>query len=181
MALKATICKASLQITDLDRQYYASHNLTLARHPSENDERMMVRIAAFALFADEQLRFTKGLSTDDEPELWQKSLSDVIERWIELGQPDEKRLRKACGRADHVVVITYSGSSAEIWWQQNQDAYDRFSNLSVLAFPAEPVKLLAQLASRNMELTATVQDGTVWLANAESAVELPITQWKTAR
>ena len=99
MALSATICKADLNIVDMDRHYYQQHSLTVAQHPSENDERLMIRLLAFALHADEFLSFTKGLSTDDEPDLWQKSLSGEIELWIELGLPSEKRLKKACGRA----------------------------------------------------------------------------------
>ena len=93
MAPKATVIKAELQVTDLDRHYYASHNLTLAQHPSETDERLMVRLLAFALHADERLEFGRGLSDEDEPALWKRNYSDEIELWIELGQPDESRLR----------------------------------------------------------------------------------------
>ena len=109
MALKATIFKAELQIADMDRGYYQDHNLTIAQHPSENDLRMMIRLMTFILHAHEDLTFTKGLSTDDEPDVWQKSLSDEIEVWIDLGQPDEKRIRKACGRSKEVFIYTYSG------------------------------------------------------------------------
>ena len=118
MATKATIYKASLQIVDLDRDYYHEHSITLARHPSETDERMMVRLLAFVQHASEDLTFTRGLSTSDEPDLWQKDLTGAIELWIELGQPDEKRIRKACGRAQKVWIYSYSGRSAEIWWEQ---------------------------------------------------------------
>ena len=113
MALSATICKADLNIVDMDRHYYQQHSLTVAQHPSENDERLMIRLLAFALHADEFLSFTKGLSTDDEPDLWQKSLSGEIELWIELGLPSEKRLKKACGRAQQVILYTYGTGSAE--------------------------------------------------------------------
>src|SRR5680860_958910 len=117
MALKATIFKATLNIADMDRHYYADHQLTLAQHPSENDERMMIRLLAFALNAREGLEFTKGLSTDDEPELWQKSLSDEIELWIELGLPDESRLRKACNRSKQVILYTpYGGTRTSPNW-----------------------------------------------------------------
>src|SRR5690242_18259904 len=104
MALKATIFKADLNIADMDRDYYGDHALTIARHPSETDERMMVRVFAFARHAHERLQFTKGLSADDEPDLWQKSLSDEIELWIDVGQPDEKRVRKACNRSQRVAL-----------------------------------------------------------------------------
>jgi uncharacterized protein YaeQ len=106
MAIKATVFKADLQIADMDRHYYAGHALTLARHPSETDERMMVRLLAFALFADDALTFGKGMSSDDEPDLWHKDLTGEIKRWIEVGLPDERAIRKACGRGD-VVVISY--------------------------------------------------------------------------
>jgi uncharacterized protein YaeQ len=104
MALKSTIYKAELQIADMDRHYYADHALTIARHPSETDERMMVRVAAFALFAQERLEFCKGLSDTDEPDLWQKDLTGAIETWIEVGQPDERRIAKASGRSNEVVA-----------------------------------------------------------------------------
>ncbi|HXH71658.1 MAG TPA: YaeQ family protein, partial [Mariprofundaceae bacterium] len=116
MAINATIFKAEVQITDLDRHYYADHQLTIARHPSETDSRMMVRLVAFAFHAGEALQFTRGISTEDEPDLWQKSMSGEIELWIELGQPDEKRIRKACGRARKVIVYTYQQRSGEAWW-----------------------------------------------------------------
>lgn len=115
MALKSTIYKASLQIADMDRNYYHDHMLTIAKHPSETDERMMLRILVFALNAHDDLVFTKGLSTDNEPDLWQKKLNGDIERWIDLGQPDEKRIRKACGLSNQVLIYCYSGSSADIW------------------------------------------------------------------
>ena len=170
MALKATIFKAELQVADMDRGHYGTHGLTIARHPSETEERMMVRILAFALHADEALAFTKGLSTDDEPDLWQKDLTGVIELWIELGQPDERRIRKACGRAREVIVYNYGGRSAEIWWQQNGDRLEALENLRVIDLPAEGTRALAGLARRNMSLHCTIQDGQVWLADQEQTV-----------
>ena len=121
MALKATIFKAELHIADMERGYYHDHALTVARHPSETDERMMVRLLAFALNADETLAFGAGLSTDDEPDLWRKDLTGSIETWIDVGLPDEKRIRKACGRADEVFVYSYGGHAAQLWWQQVGD------------------------------------------------------------
>ncbi len=118
MALPSTIFKATLQISDIDRQYYGEHQLTLARHPSETDERMMVRLFAFALHADENLNFTKGLCADDEPDLWQKSLTGEIALWIDVGLPDERRVRKACGRAEKVCLYLYGGRAADLWWQK---------------------------------------------------------------
>jgi uncharacterized protein YaeQ len=116
MAIKSTIFKARLNIADMDRPYYGEHTLTLARHPSETDERMMVRLLAFALFADERLEFGRGLSAEDEPALWRKDYSGAIERWIEVGLPDEKALRKAAGRAAEVIVVAYGGRAMDVWW-----------------------------------------------------------------
>ena len=170
MAPKATIYKAELQISDMDRGYYATHALTLARHPSETDERLMVRLLAFALHADERLEFGRGLSTDDEPDVWRKSLTGEIELWIELGQPDEQRIRKACGRARQVVVISYSGRSADIWWEKIAAGLARSKNLTVIDIPAASVQALATLASRNMQLQCLVQDGHAQLMNETATV-----------
>ena len=131
MALKATIFKAELQIADMDRNYYHDHTLTIARHPSETDERMMVRLLAFALHADEALAFGQGLSTDDEPDLWLKDLTGAIECWIDVGLPDEKLIRKACGRSRKVFVYPYGGRGADIWWGQSSAKLERQDNLVV--------------------------------------------------
>jgi uncharacterized protein YaeQ len=176
MATKATIFKADLQIADMDRNYYQTHALTIARHPSETDERMMVRLLAFARHAHESLAFSKGLSTEDEPDLWQKDLTGEIELWIDLGQPEEKRIRKACGRARQVVIYTYSGNSADIWWHKIQGALDRLKNLTVIDLPAGTVQALAKLAQRNMQLQCTIQDGQIWLADQNDSVQVDLTQ-----
>jgi uncharacterized protein YaeQ len=164
MALTATIFKVSLQISDIDRQYYGEHQMTLARHPSETDERMMVRLLAFALHADKDLSFTRGLCDDDEPDLWQKSLTGEIELWIDVGLPDERRVRKACSRASRVCLYIYGGRAAEQWWQRNADKLQRFANLCVMEIAETESKVLSSLAQRNMQLQFTVQDGAVWLS-----------------
>lgn len=166
MALKATIFKADLNISDMDRGYYASHSLTIAQHPSETEERMMLRVAVFALHASEQLAFTKGISEDDEPDLWQKNYSDEIELWIELGEPDEKRLRKACGRAEQVWVYSYGGRGADIWWQQTETKTTRFANLAVASIDSDTLAELVKLIQRGMQLQATIQDGQLWLSDS---------------
>ena len=172
MALKATVHKAELTVSDLDRHYYATHALTLARHPSETDERMMVRLLAFALFADEALAFGRGLSTQDEPDLWRKDLSGVVEHWIEVGQPDEQRLRRACGRARRVTVLNHGGRAAETWWAKNADALARLSNLDVFDVPADAVTVLGALARRSMHWQALMQDGELQLIGADGAVSV---------
>jgi len=172
MAIKSTIFKAELQITDLDRNYYQDHALIIARHPSENDARMMLRILAFALNAHEQLSFSKGLSSDDEPDLWQKSLSDEIELWIDLGQPDEKRIRRACGRADAVIIYTYNRTGADAWWHKVQGKLQRFSNLRVFNIDDASVAALARFSRRNMQLQLTIQDGSTLISDGEQALEI---------
>lgn len=170
MALKATIFKADLSVADMDRNYYADHALTLARHPSETDERMMVRLLAYALFAHERLAFGKGLCVDDEPDLWRKDLTGAIEQWIDVGLPDEKWVRKACNRAGSVVLLSYGGRQAEVWWGQNRDKLARLENLTVLDLAAEASQELAALASRTMRLLCNIQDGQVWVTDGMRTV-----------
>jgi uncharacterized protein YaeQ len=172
MALKATICKAELHIADMERGYYHDHAVTVARHPSETDERMMVRLLAFALNADDTLAFGAGLSTDDEPDLWRKDLTGSIQTWIDVGLPDEKRVRKACGRADAVFVYSYGGHAAELWWQQVGDKLARSHKLTVANLPQAGTRALAGLAARNMNLQFTIQDGQVWVADDRTSVQL---------
>lgn len=171
MALKATVYKADLQIADMDRNYYGDHNVTLARHPSETDERMMVRLLAFALYADPALGFGKGLCVEDEPDLWQKDLTGAIQRWIDVGQPDEKWIRKACGRADEVVVLSY-GRAADIWWNGVRDKLARQERLTVLNIPPEAAPQLATLTGRTMRLQFTLQDGQVWVTDGQETVQI---------
>jgi uncharacterized protein YaeQ len=172
MAPKATVIKAELQVTDLDRHYYASHNLILAQHPSETEERLMVRLLAFALHADERLEFGRGLSDEEEPALWRRDYTGEIEQWIELGQPDESRIRKACGRAQQVVVITYSGHGAEVWWNKNAQTLARLKNLTVIDIAADSVAAVTALYERSMRMTAMIQDGELQLMNTEHTVAL---------
>lgn len=172
MALSATIYKVQLGISDMDRDYYAEHLLTLARHPSETEERLMIRLLAFALHADERLEFTRGLCADDEPELWLKDYSDAVKLWVEVGLPDEKRLRKACGRAEHVILYSYGGHAAELWWQRQQQALQRYDNLKVVEIPAAVSSALAALASRSMSLQVTISDHHVWLDNGNETLEI---------
>lgn len=163
MALKATVVKAELQISDMDRHYYATHQLTLAQHPSETDERLMVRLLAFVLYADERLEFGRGLSNDEDPDLWQRNYTDDVELWIELGQPDEARIRKACGRAEQVVVVNYSGRGADIWWEKIASSLARSKNLTVIDIPVAVVESLVTLVQRGMRLNCLVQDGELQL------------------
>ncbi len=169
MALKATIFRAELQIADMERNYYGTHALTLARHPSENDERMMVRVLAFALNANDSLLFGSSIGNDEEPDLWQKDLTGGIRLWVDVGLPDEKRIRRACGRSGRVVVYSY-GRGADLWWKQAGDKLARSRNLSVIDLPQAATQGLAKLAGRNMKLNCTIQDGQVWLGDPDQQV-----------
>ncbi len=181
MALNATIYKVELQISDMDRHYYATHALTLARHPSETEERLMLRLLAFALYADDRLEFGKGLSDEDEPALWRKAYTDEIELWIEVGQPDETRIRKACGRARQVVVLSYGGHAAELWWNKVGASLARNRNLTVLDIPAATVAGLVALLQRGMRLQCLIQDGQLQLMNDADAVAVdPLTRMAIA-
>ena len=172
MALKSTIFKAAIQIADMNRDYYAEHNLTIARHPSETDRRMMLRLLAFCVDADEALEFSKGISTDDEPDLWQHELHGDINHWIELGLPDERRIRKACSRAQQVTIYSYNQRSFDVWWAQIQTKLTRFNNLCVVNISDLELEELEGLAQRTMQLQCTIQDGDIWLSDNERSVHV---------
>jgi uncharacterized protein YaeQ len=170
VALKATIFKVELQVSDLDRHYFATHALTIARHPSETDRRMMVRLVAFALNADDLLEFGRGLSSEDEADLVKKDLTGAIQLWIEVGLPDEREIRKAAGRARAVAVYLYGGRSAALWWKQNEAAMARIANVSVVEISEEATAGLEAMAQRSMRVECTVQEGQVYLHAGDAAV-----------
>lgn len=172
MALKAEIYKVELQIADMDRHYYHTHNLTLARHPSETEERMMLRLFAFARHADEALQFGRGLSTDDEPDLWCKDYSDQILLWVELGWPSEKRLRQNCSHARELVLYNYGGQQAEQWWEQHKNKLGRFNNLQVYRLQEDAGGSLLPLVHRSMRIQCTVQDGLYSFSDGEHSVDI---------
>lgn len=174
MALKSTIYKAELSVSDMDRPYYGSHALTIAKHPSENDARMMVRLLAFACEASETLAFTRGLDEPDEPDLWEKTLTGEIAHWIELGQPDESRLKRAAARADRVTVFTYNGASAREWWKGMAGKAGKLRNVTIYNVPAESVEALAALAQRAMRLSVTIQDSEIWVSDDDHNVRITL-------
>lgn len=170
MALKSTIYKIDVSIADMDRHYYQQHHLTLAKHPSETDERLMVRLLAFVLFADEALQFGKGLSDEDEPDLWQKDLTGAILRWICVGLPDEREIRKACGRSAQVVQILYGGRTADMWWQQNNKSILKLSNVTIINLPE--TTSLAEIAERGLSLSVTIQDGQLLVSHSSGSFDI---------
>ena len=176
MALKATIYKAQLQIADMDRGVYADHSVIIARHPSEADERMMIRLLAFALYVPSddkkgKLEFAKDLWDVDEPALWHKDYTESILHWIDVGQPDDKRLMRASGKAGRVTAISFS-SSTPVWWKGIETKLTRAANLVVWQIEAAQSQALAKLAERSMQLQVTVQDGTVWMSTTTDSVEI---------
>ena len=172
MALKSTIFKVDLAVADMDRNLYENYSLTLARHPSENDVRMMVRLLAFMRYADSALAFGKGLSSDEEPDLWIKDLTGAIDLWIVVGQPDERWLRKASGRSGRVVVFSYGDRVAEVWWEQNRAALEKLPNLTVFRLSSEDTQALAALASRTMSLQCMIQDGEMLITGDGGSVRV---------
>ncbi|MGC1495412.1 MAG: YaeQ family protein [Sulfitobacter sp.] len=181
MAQKATIYKVELSISDMDRHYYETHKLTIAKHPSETDERMMLRILAFALNANEQLEMTKGLSTDDEPDIWEKSLSGELNRWITLGLPSEKIVRQSCGKAKSVIIYSNGGNPADMWWSKIQNSTTRFDNLSVVNLAQDETKQLAELADRSMQMQVNIQEGAVMVSVGDNIVYVNPMEWKPAK
>ena len=178
MALGSTVYKAELSIADIARGYYADHILSLARHPSETEERLMTRLFAFALHAHEDLKFGRGISTDDEPDLWQKDPTGAIDLWIDVGLPDERSVRKACGRATRVVVLAYGGRKLDMWWQQNADALARSRNLEVITLSPDETSQLATLAARSMRLSCTVHEESAWIGSDQSGFDVGIKHLK---
>lgn len=174
MALSATIFKAQLDLSDLNRNVYESYKLTLARHPSENDQRMMLRLLAFALFADEQLAFTKGISTTEEPDLWIKNYSDEIELWIDLGLPDEKRIRQAHSQAKNVIIFAYGDRSIIAWRQQLDASIKRFPALKVFHVSDDDLKQLSTLADKNMQLHCSIQDDEIFIGNDAQNLQIKV-------
>ena len=170
MALKATVVKAELQLSDLDRHHYATYPLTLAQHPSETDQRLMVRLLAFTLFARERLEFGRGLSNEEDPDLWRRDYTGDIELWIDLGQPDESRIRKACGRARQVIVVNYAGRAADVWWDKHAAALSRLGNLTVIDIDEAAVDALAAMIERSMRFNALIQDGELQLMGESGVI-----------
>lgn len=186
MALKSTIFKANLAVADIDHSYYADHALTLARHPSENDERMMVRLIALALNAyklqsvcdgDGVLGFGAGLSNQDDPDVSLRDFTGRTRVWIEVGQPEEKPLQKACGKADEVLLYCFS-HAAGIWWKGIENKLARLQNLQVWRIPSETSQAVAALAQRSMQLQATVQENVLMLGDGKNSIDIELIRLK---
>ena len=177
MAQNSTVFKIYLQIADMDRHYYADHTLTLARHPSETDERLMMRLLAFIMKADDRLEFTRGIADEDEPDLWLKSYTDEIELWLEVGLPSEKRLKKGCNRSQQVVLLTYGSDHTVLsWWDSVRKMATTQKSLQVLRVNPAVSEALGGLAQRGAQINATIQDGQIWISSETGSVTVDITQ-----
>lgn len=174
MALSATVFKVELSVSDVDRGYYHTHNLTVARHPSENDKRMMLRVLAFALHAQDYLEMTKGLSTDNEPDIWCRELNGDIKLWLELGQPDVKRLRKACSKSQQVVIYCYGDKATKVWWEKQRESLSALKNLTVISINDETAEALSGLSQKAMSLQCTVNEGDIWFASALHSLQIQV-------
>ncbi len=174
MALGATICKAFIDVSDIDRGYYDSRSLTIAQHPSETPARMMVRLLAWILYAAERTEFGRGLSTDDEPAVYERNDTGDIALWIDVGCQDVKNLRRAAGKSEHVVVLAYDEARIEPWWQARKGELGKIDKLTVRWISDEELEKLASMAGRNMKIAATVQDGVVWLADETHNIEIDV-------
>lgn len=169
MAPKATIFKVNLAVADITRGYYEDHILTVARHPSETDIRMLMRVVAFALNAHEYLKFGKGISSAEEPDLWQIDLTGKVDHWIDLGQPAEKRIRQACGKANKVSIYTYQKGAALPWFQEVAPSLTRFRHLRVVHLVARDEAVLESLVDRTMDLSCTFEDEQAMLTDGKQS------------
>ncbi|PSX10512.1 hypothetical protein C0W27_10815 [Photobacterium angustum] len=178
MATNATIYKVQMNVADMDRHVYLDQQHTIACHPSETLQRFMLRVVAWGLNADPNLQFTKGVSSTEEPDLWTKSLIDDIELWVELGLPDEKRIRKASHKSEKVIIFAYGDNAAFIWWQANKSKINALDNVSVVYICDEELKQLESVVERTMQLQLTIEGEQAWLSAANANVTIIPEWWK---
>lgn len=180
MALKPTIYKVELQLSDTDRHCYETCNLTLAQHPSETLQRMMVRLLVYGINYHQDLSFTRGLSSTDEPELWQVGLDGQIEHWIELGQASPDRIRKAVSRAPKISLYAY-GREVDIWWEKQGQALSDLPKVTVFRFEDSDVDQLDRFVSRSMQLSLTISDGELFLSDNVNHLNLKAVELQFAK
>lgn len=168
MALGAVVYKAQLSISNLDRGWYGQPVLTIARHPSETEKRLMLRMLAWCVRAGDRLEFGRGLSSEGEPALWEIDDTGAIVDWVELGAPDVRTVRKAAGKSERVLVLAYDADRTGPWWKSVKGELSKIDKLSVIFIPDAEAEALAAMASRSMKLAVTIQDGVIWV-NSDSA------------
>jgi len=176
MAIGATIFKANLNLSNLNSHHYADFNLTLAKHPSENETRLMCRLIAFLHAAHDDLELTKGISSVDEPDLWQRDLSGNILHWIELGMPDEKRIRQASGKAQQVSIYTYHDNKAEIWLDKNRASLTANKKVKVFHINVQNNADIENLLFKTMNLGCIIEEDQMHLSDENQHMSVQITQ-----
>jgi len=176
LALNATIYKVHLELSDIDNSKYGTYPLTIALHPSETEERMLLRIVAFAINATENLQFTKGICADDEPDLWEKNLTGDIDHWIELGLLDEKRIKKACNRSKKVSLYTYGSGNVDTWWKHTENKLPKNCDLSVYRFICNSETPFEDLIARTFTLQCAIQEAAIMLFSGDNSIELSVEQ-----
>lgn len=172
MALGATVYKAQLSISDLDRNWYGQPTLTLARHPSETETRLMLRVLAWCMRAGEHLEFGRGLSAEGEPALWELDDTGAVVDWVELGAPDLRTVRKAAGKSDHVLVLAYDEARTTPWWESLKGDFSKIGKLAVVLIRDEEAEALGAMAARNMKLAVTIQDAVVWVSDDSASLQI---------
>lgn len=170
MALKATIFKAKISLSNLNIHHYDDLTLTIARHPSENNLRMMARILAYLMSAQEEPTFTKGISTDTEPDIWKINHDGSIDHWIELGHLDERRIRQSCSKAKKVTLYTYQGNQSLQWFTSIENGLSRFTNLDIIHFSFPDNQNIEDFAERGMNISCTIEDNEIWLSTEEDRI-----------
>ena len=170
MALKPTIYKLKIALTDLNRNYYDTLNLTIAKHPSETLERMMARMLVFCINAQENLSFAKGLNVAEEPDIWVHTLDNQISLWIDVGEPAADRIKKASRLASTVKVYSFNSKSA-IWWKQEQAKFSKLM-VSVFQFQWENIQSLTLLVQRTMDLSVTITEDSAYIASGLGECEV---------
>lgn len=178
MAEKATVCKANITLSDMDRNYYGEVNLTIAQHPSETAERLMVRLLAFCYCAHENLSFTRGLSSTDEPDIWLKSDDGRILEWIEVGQPAPDRLKKAQGVAQKVKVFVY-GRGMDVWWRTNAQALKNLGKVELYCFDADELQALTKLVGKTMNLTVSITESIAYISSETDNIAVALREMPT--
>jgi uncharacterized protein YaeQ len=170
MALKATIFKAKISLSNLNIHFYDELTLTIARHPSENNLRMMSRILAYLLTAQEGPVFTKGISSDTEPDIWIVNHDGSVDHWIELGHLDERRIRQSSSKAKKVSIFSYQGNQSLSWFSSIENGLSRFNNLNIIHFSFPENQNIEDFAERGMNFSCNIEDDEMWLSTEQDRI-----------
>ncbi|WP_305046849.1 YaeQ family protein [Geoalkalibacter sp.] len=170
MALPSTIHRAVVQLSDVDRGIYETLQVTLARHPSETAQRLVLRLLAYAVCHAPELSFTKGICAGDEPDLWIREPDGRVKLWIEVGTPEPQRLLKACRHAEQVVLLT-AGPGRFRWDAQYRELLTGLDNVRVLGVDYDFVSQVATGLERSITWELTISGGSLYLTSAKQTYE----------